>query len=190
MKILFLSLLLVGSLSAITKEVIQVFQPVSYHDTDSATEYGVKGELIQAAVIDRSMVLSGAFPEDLVKAVAMPFRLESNNPTYQVKEANLVVLSGLSLEVTRELDSLEVVIDCSKFKIPEHVELTERQILMMTVEAIRRTVRVYYQEGGYEPFQYQVRLAGLGKEQQGLKDLESEFTVDTNPDTKGRTEEE
>ena len=118
MRVLFLSLLLLGSLSAITKEVVQVFQPVSYHDTDSATEYGVKGELVQAAVVDRPMVLSGAFPEDLVKAVELPCRLESNNPTYDVKEANLVVLCGLKLEVTHEVGSMEIVVDCSEFKNP------------------------------------------------------------------------
>ena len=177
MKVLFLSLLFVGSLSAITNEVVRVFQPVSYHDTDSAIKYGVKGELIQAAVVDRAMVLSGAFPEDLVKAVAAPFRFESNSPTYKVKEANLFVLSGLTLEVARDPESMEVVIDCAKFKTPEEVELTERQVLTMVIEAIRRTVRVYYQEGDHQGFKYYLRLAGLGEERKDLKDLESEFEV-------------
>ena len=190
MKVLFLSLLLVGSLSAITKEVIRVFQPVSYHDTDSATEYGVKGELVQAAVVDRAMVLSGAFPEDLVKAVAMPFRFESNNATYDVKEVNLIVLCGLKLEVTREKNSMEVLIDCSEFKIPEELEMTEEQVLTMSIEAMRRTVRVYYQEGDHEAFKYQFRLVGLGEEQKAFKDLDSEFQVGPDLDTSETDEEQ
>ena len=177
MKVLLFSLLLVGGISAVTKEVVRVFQPVSYHDTDSATEFGVKGELVQAAVVDRAVVLSGAFPEDLVKAVEMPFRFQSNNPTYQVKETNLVVLSGLELEVTRENDSVEVTIDCSQFKVPELVELSEKQILTMTIEAIRRTIRVYYQDNAHESFECRVRLTGLGDEQKDLQSLDSDFRV-------------
>ncbi|MGJ8723689.1 MAG: hypothetical protein ACSHYB_03950 [Roseibacillus sp.] len=177
MKVLFLSLLWIGYVSAVTKEVVQVFQPVSYHDTDSAMEFGVKGELIQAAVVERAVVLSGAFPEDLVKAVGMPFRFETNNPTYDVKEANLVVLCGLAIEVTREEKSIEVVIDCSKFAIPELVELTDKQILTMTIEAIRRTARVYYQAGAYEAFKCHLRLVGLGEDRKELQSLDSKFQV-------------
>lgn len=177
MKIVIFSLLLAGWSSGITKEVVRIYQPVSYHDTDSATKYGVKGELVQAAVIAHPVVLSGAFPEDLIKAVEMPFRFGSNNSTYEVEEANLLVLCGIELEVERESDLVEVVIDCSQLAVPELVELSPQQILSMTVEAIRRTVRVYYQEGAYESFKCELRLQGLVKENQGLKKLETSFQV-------------
>lgn len=63
------------------------------------------------------MVLSGAFPEDLVRAVGMPFRFPSNNSTYEVEEANLLVLCGVKLEMNRDAEDLEIVIDCTDFAI-------------------------------------------------------------------------
>lgn len=177
MKVVFLSLLLASGVWAVTKEVVRVFQPVSYHDTDSAQEYGVKGELIQAAVIDRAAVLSGAFPEDLVRAVGMPFQLATNNPTYEVEEANLVVLCGLKLDVTREEESIAVVVDCAQFEVPELVELTAQQVLTMTVESIRRTVRVYYQDDAHESFKCHLSLVGLAEELKALQSLDSVFHV-------------
>lgn len=72
---------------------------------------------MQAAVIDHPMVLSGAFPEDLVRAVGMPFRFPSNNSTYEVEEANLLVLCGVKLEMNRDAEDLEIVIDCTDFAI-------------------------------------------------------------------------
>ena len=177
MKVFLLSLLFMGCVSAVTKEVVRVFQPVSYHGTDSVIEYGVKGDLIQAIVLDRALVLSGAFPEDLVKAVAMPFRLQSNNENYKVEEVNLMVLCGLDLEVTLGEGEVDVSINCSKFEIPEAIELTERQILTMTIEAIRRTLRVYYQEGASKPFECDLRLTELDEKLKALQSLDSKFSV-------------
>ncbi|MDQ8189503.1 hypothetical protein [Roseibacillus persicicus] len=177
MKVIFLSLLMLGSVSGVTKEVVRVFQPVSYHDTDSASEYGVKGQLVQAAVVDRPVVLSGAFPEDLVKSVAMPHRLPTNNPTYEVEEVNLLLICGLALEVTRSENSIEVVLDCAGLKVPETVELTPRQIISMTIEAIRRTLRVYYQEGAHDTFECHLTLSGLAEEHAKLAELKADFQV-------------
>lgn len=177
MKVIFLSLLMLGSVCGVTKEVVRVFQPVSYHETDSATEYGVKGKLVQAAVADRLVVLSGAFPEDLVKAVAMPHRLASNNPTYEVEEVNLLLLCGLALEVNRSEEAIEVLVDCSGLKIPEVIELTAKQVLTMTIESIRRTLRVYYQEGAHDSFQCHLTLGGLSEENEKLAELKTDFKV-------------
>lgn len=177
MKVLVLSLLMVTGAMAVTKEVVRVFQPVSYHDTDSASEFGVKGELVQAAVTERAIVLSGAFPEDLAKSVAMPYRLPSNNPTYGVEEANLLVLCGIKLEATRAGEHLVVEVDCTEFAIPELVELTARQILTMTVESIRRTVRVYYQSDMHEAFECEIRLVALNEATKSLADLSEKFQV-------------
>ncbi len=177
MKVAMLLILLGGHCWSVTKEVVTVFQPVSYHDTDSATEYGVRGDLVQAAVTSRPLVLSGAFPEDLVKAVAMPFQFDTNNPTYEVEEANLLVLCGLKLEVSREGEDLDVVVDCSEFAIPELVELEAKQILEMLIESIRRTVRVYYQIGAHETFMCRLTLAGLEEENRALTELATEFSV-------------
>ena len=161
----------------VTKEVVSVFFPVSYHDTDSSAEYGVRGDLVQAAVLERGVVLSGAFPEDLPKAVLIPFQFASNNPTYTVAEANLAVLCGLSLEVNLEAAMLDVAIDCKNFKIPEEVELTERQVLQMSIEAVRRTLRRYYNEEYHDSFQCRLELRNLPKAQQKLADLKTTFQI-------------
>ena len=60
----------------------------------------------------------------------------------------------------------------------------------MTREAVRRTVRVYYQEGAYESFKCHFRLEGLGEERKEIQDLDSEFDVGPHPASKGASEEE
>lgn len=181
-KALLLFLLLVGFCEGVTKEVVKVFVPVSYHETDSAVEYGVKGELVQAAVIPRPMVLSGAFPEDLVKAVVMPFRLTSNNPTYEVKEANLFLLCGLQLEAVSVESNLKISIDCENLKIPEVIELSNRQMLTMAVEAVRRTVRSYYSGDEFSSFRCEVFFTRLAKRDKALAELSTTFDVGSNKD--------
>ncbi|MBK1833482.1 hypothetical protein [Roseibacillus ishigakijimensis] len=182
MKVSLLLLALTANLLGVTKEVVRVFHPVSYHETDSVSEFGVKGELLQAAVIDRPVVLSGAVPEDLAKAVAMALQLPSNNPTYQVEEANLVVLSGLTLEANREGEALEVLVVCGDFKVPEDLEITARQVLTLTVTAVRRTLVTYYSGADHAKLQCHVRLVGLPEEWAGLKELEASFKVGSAQD--------
>lgn len=177
MKVVVLFFLWAGSCFGVTKEVVQVFVPASYHDTDSATEYGVKGELLQAAVIDRFMVLSGAFPEDLAKAVLLPLQFTSNNPTYEVKEANLAILCGLELDVTQVEETLNITINCSELEIPEVVEITAHQVLAMTIESLRRTLRLYYAVGAHESLTCSIHLSELGDEHQKLTSLKTTFEV-------------
>ena len=182
MKVLLLLALLANSLGAITQEVIRVYQPLSFHFTDSATEFGPQGDLIQAKVVDRAMVLSGAFPEDLLKAVGLPCQLQSNNDNYKVPETNLVVLCGLRLEVSRIGKLVEVVIDCSEMKMPDFVELNYEQVMEMTVESLRRTLRLYYTKGEHEFFECQVTLSALPEAHKNLKKNETVFPVGINPD--------
>jgi hypothetical protein len=158
MKILLLLILGVTSTLGVTREVVRVFQPLSFHHTDTAVEYGPKGELLQADVVARSMVLSGAFPEDLAKAVLMPCQLTSNNPGYDVPEVNLAQLCNLKLQATRSGETVEIVVDCSKAAVPEDLEVTLSQVLEMLTESIRRTFRTYYQESGQDTFRCQIRF--------------------------------
>lgn len=177
MKMLLITLLLANLASGVTREVVQVFQPLSFHFTDTAAEFGPKGDLVQANVISRPMVLSGAFPEDLAKAVTMSCRLDSNNPTYDIEEVNLAKLCGLTLEASRLEETVEIVIDCSKAKVPEEIEVGLDVVLQMMVECIRRTLRVYYQESGHRSFQCEVSLSGVGEGNERWKDFASRFQV-------------
>ena len=172
-----LSGFLVGTLAAITTEVVRVFVPLSFHETDTAIETGPAGELVQARVVTRTMVLSGAFPEDLVKAVALPYQLPSNNSHYKVPDANLVALCGLTIDCTREGSLVEVNIDCQGMKSPDFLELELKQVLEMTIESVRRTLRTYYRENEHEPFECYLTLSSLTAEQVELKALETHFEV-------------
>lgn len=190
MKSLLLVLSLVGSLGAVTKEVVRVFQPLSFHDTDSATEFGPEGKLLQAEVVALPMVLSGAFPEDLVKAVSKPHQFPTNNPDYEVSEVNMLVLCGLRLEVVREAAKLEILLDCSEMKTPEYLEVEISLVIEMVVESLRRTLRLYYRDGEHEGFDCHFSLSGLPEEAGELKKLETSFTVGVVPQLETEKEAE
>ena len=177
-KVVLIMLILAGQVAALTTEVVRVFVPLSFHETDTAIEAGPTAKLVQAGVVTRTMVLSGAFPEDLVKAVALPCRLPSNHSSYDVAEANLAVLYGLSIGCSREGALVEVVIDCEAMKVPKLLDLKSEQVLRMTVESIRRTLRVYYRDNEDELFQCHLTFLGLSAEQSAaLQELETSFQV-------------
>lgn len=190
MKTVLLLIFLAGSLGAVTKEVVRVFQPLSLHYTDSATEFGPEGKLLQAEVVALPMVLSGAFPEDLVKAVGEPHKFQTNNPDYDVPEVNLLVLCGLRLEVDCEASQLEIVLDCSKMQTPDFLEIEISTVIEMTLESLRRTLRLYYRDGGHEGFACHVTLSGLPEDAGELKKLERSFTVGVLPDAEEDLTEE
>ncbi|MEM9080573.1 MAG: hypothetical protein AAGC74_07785 [Verrucomicrobiota bacterium] len=170
--------LLAGTLmaSGVTKELVRVYQPLSLHETDSASELE-EGEFVQAEVVARAMVLSGAFPEDLIREVARPCRLETNNPDYLVAETNLLVLCRIELDVLRSGRDLSVSFDLSHAERPEGVELSIRQVIEMSIECIRRTMGAYYRDGGQERFQVQVSILGLEEKSASLSDLATGFEV-------------
>jgi hypothetical protein len=174
--LVLLGVLLPLSVSAITIEVVRVFQPLSLHGTDGAGDVEDEEEILQAAVMSRPMALAGAIPEDLVKAVADPCRIPANTPAYQVAESNLLLLCGISLGVDMLQERLLVTLDVSKLEIPEEVDLTARQVLNLTIRAVRKTLESYYAHGG-EKLRWEVRVTGAGEGQASLKDLSGKHTI-------------
>jgi len=61
--------------SASVREVVTVYQALSFHGTDTAESLGE--EIVQAGVLATPMILSGAMPEVLISAVAEPHKLAS-----------------------------------------------------------------------------------------------------------------
>ena len=163
-------------LLASTIEVVRLYQPLSLHGTDGAGEHQEVNELLQASVMAAPYALSGAFPEDLVKAVAMPHRIPTNSPGYEVKEANLVILSKLGLEVSLEEGELLVVLDVSDLTIPEEIDLTSRQILKMTISAILKTLEGYYRHDE-EHLHGEIKITGTRDSNATLRDLSQKFTI-------------
>ena len=175
---LLLSLLLVipGALSAITIEVVRLYQPLSLHATDAAGDNESLEEVVQAAVMSRPMAVTGAIPEDLVKAVGEPCKIKSNSPAYTVEEANLLILCNVGLEVDIVEERLVVRFDVSRLKIPDDIDLSSRQILRLSITAVRKTLEHYFAQID-EPLEWEVVISGTKDGNKSLKNLASKYKI-------------
>lgn len=172
---LLLLLLFPGILSAITIEIVRLYQPLSLHGTDGAGEED-DDMVLQAAVMSRPMALAGAIPEDLVKAIGEPCKVPSNSPAYTVEEANLLCLCKVGLAVEMVDSRLIVRLDVGALEMPEEVDLTSRQMLSLTIRAIRKTLEAYYTHDG-EHLAWEVRITGADERRASLRNLSAKFTI-------------
>ena len=173
-----LVLLMQGLVGGSTIEVVQLYQPLSLHGTDGVGEVKDGEDLLQAAVLSRPFAVSGALPEDLVKAVAHPQQIPSNNPGYQVEDANLLNLCQVGLNVEIRGEILMVRFDVSELSIPEEVDLTSRQVLKLAIQAVRRTLEDFLRDSD-ERIEVSVGILGTNDENAALKDLATRFVVGT-----------
>jgi hypothetical protein len=180
MKTTFIVLLLSTRIFATTISVIPIHEPISLHGTDVDGMIADTGEALQATVIARPMALTGAFPEDLVRAIRTPHKLPTNNPNYKVEEANLLILCnvGINAEVTDE--GLLVNLDVSQLSIPVEVDLTSRQLLKLSLVALRRTLEEYHSPQS-EPLKVIVAITGTSENNASLMDLQVTFTLEAQP---------
>jgi hypothetical protein len=178
MRTTFLALLclLPAMLSGITVEVVRLYQPLSLHGTDGAGDVEDDDEVLQAAVMSRPMALAGAIPEDLVKAVGDPCKIESNSPAYDLEEANLLILCKIELSVEMLEERLLVKLDLSQMTIPEEIDLTARQMLTLSIRAIRKTLEAYFAHTD-EKIHWEVRIAGTNERNASLRNLSAKHTV-------------
>lgn len=156
--------------------VVQIHEPISLHGTDVDGGVTEVGEALRATVVSRPMALTGAFPEDLVRAIRNPHLLPTNSDNYKVQEVNLLVLSkvGIDAELGKEL--LTVRLDISSLAIPPEVDLTTRQILNLAIIAIRKTLEEY-QRPQEKPIEVNLLIEGAEGNKESLRDLSSRFTV-------------
>ena len=166
--------------AATTITVVPIFEPISLHATDGDDAISEIGEALQATVMSRPMALSGAFPEVLVESMRTPHPLPSNNPNYQVQEANLFVLCNVDVEAMMTEKELLVTFDISNIDIPVDVDLTTRQILRIGIVALRRTLAAY-QAPQPDPLSVRVRIAGAVGDREPLRDAGVEFTLSGTP---------
>jgi hypothetical protein len=175
--ILFLFLLGIGGLKATTLSVVPVFEPISLEGTDVDAALNASGEALRATVLSRPMVLSGAFPECLVEAIRTPHVMPSNDPGYDVREANLMLLCKLGIGAKVEDTGLTVTLDVTNLAIPEEVDLTAKQVLRLVILAVRKTLELY-QEPQVGSLKVDVVIVGTTPENEVLKDLESSFLLE------------
>lgn len=161
---------------ATTLSVVPVFEPISLHATDVDDEVSKSGKTLQAAVLSRPMVISGALPETIVEAVRTPHRMPTNDPNYTVEEVNLLELCRIGIAAEVIEGKLEVALNVSKVSIPEELELTIRQILELAFKAVRSTLEVY-QKPQLEPLKVRFLVAGTDEGTASLKDLEIDFEL-------------
>ena len=157
-----------------TLEVFRIFHPLSLHGTD--VDYEFEGETIQARVLSRPLVLSGALPEELVGAVASSYRMPAV-PNYPERECNLLVLYGLEVtgDMAGEAD-LKIVIDLSANQVPKDVVLPLRTVLKLTISALKKTLKDS-QLIENRPLNVTLELAGLTEKTASLRDLAGKFEV-------------
>lgn len=179
-KTILLSLLLTTRIFATTISVVPVHEPISLHGTDVDGMIADTGEALQATVIARPMALTGAFPEVLIESIRTPHKLPTNNPNYTVGEANLLVLCnvGIGAELTDE--ELLVKIDVSELSIPQEVDITSRQLLRLTLVALRRTLEEYHRPQT-DPLNVIVAITGTSENNASLMDLQVTFTLEAKP---------
>jgi hypothetical protein len=169
---IFMATMMVAS--ATTLEILEVFQPVSLHGTDVVAEF--EGEAVQARVMARPLVLTGAMPETLVAAVGTPLQLPATL-NYAVPECNLLALCGIGISGTLERQSkLVVSLDLSKSRIPEGVELPIRTVLKLSLAAIKQTLMANH-HGENRKLQVKVELIGLSEKTASLEDLQVTFVI-------------
>ena len=180
MKTILIALFLSTRIFASTISVVSIHEPVSLHGTDVDGMIADTGEALQATVIARPMALTGAFPEVLVESIRTPHKLPTNNPNYKVEEANLLVLCNVIISAELTDESLLVNIDVSQLSIPMEVDLTSRQLLKLSLVALRRTLEEY-QRPQTEPLNVIVAITGTSENNASLLDLGVTFRLAEEP---------
>ncbi len=180
MKTVLIALSLTTRIFASTISVVSIHEPVSLHGTDVDGMIADTGEALQATVIARPMALTGAFPEVLVESIRTPHKLPTNNPNYKVEEANLLVLCNVNISAELTDKSLLVEIDVSQLSIPVEVDLTSRQLLKLSLVALRRTLEEYHRPQT-EPLNVIVAITGTSENNASLLDLGVTFTLAEEP---------
>ena len=176
-------LLLTTSARATTIMVVPIFEPLSLQGTDGDDALSDTGDALQACVMSRPMALTGAFPEVLVDAIRSPHLIPTNQPNYKVQETNLLVLCNIGISGTMAAGGLTVRLDVAQLTIPPQVDLTSRQILKLTVVAVRKTLEEY-QRPQTQPLAVTLIIEGTGEANSGLRDLGTHFVLGEPPPPK------
>ena len=173
---LFLGNCLLPTVHATTITVVPIFEPLSLAGTDGDDALSGIGEALQASIMSRPMALSGAFPEDLVDAIRSPHLIPTNNENYKIQEANLLVISNLRMKAELVGGALIVTMNVSEFTVPKDLDLTARQIVKLSLIALRKTLEEY-QRHQTQALSVVVNMEGAEGDKANLADLATKFTV-------------
>ncbi|MCH2063720.1 MAG: hypothetical protein MK194_08345 [Roseibacillus sp.] len=177
LRVLALLLLLPSIVSGVTLEVVNLYQPLSLHGTDGVGESLGEDDPVQAAVMSRPYAVTGAMPEDLVKAVGSPHRITSNGDGYVVEDANLLNLCKIELSAEMKNTRLLVRLDVSKLELPEELDLTARQVVTLSIVAIEYTLKDYFRNSKDEDLRVSIGVKGTNEGNEALKNLARRLTL-------------
>ena len=106
----------------------------------------------------------------------MPHKIASNSPAYSLPEANLFKLCKVTLTAEIKGEKLLVRLDLKEMTIPEDIDLTARQILRLSINAIRRTLKDYFKDAG-STMEVSVGIIGTKEGNESLKDLAVRYAL-------------
>jgi hypothetical protein len=174
--LVFLTGLAMTAATASTIMIVPIFEPLSLHGSDGDGAASEIGEALQASVMPRPMALTGAFPEVLVDAIRSPHLIPTNNPNYKVQETNLLVLCNIGINGEIIDNVLTVKLDVAQLAIPADVDLTTRQILKLSIIAVRKTLEEY-QHPQTQPLAVSIIIEGTDDAKASLRDLGTKFSI-------------
>jgi len=148
MKCLLAILLLVASMPWLQAErdIVPIFQPLSLLGTELEAYPLGQDEGICADVMATPAIVSSAYPEAIVQAIALPHRFY-HAPEGFPDESNLLVLAGARLEAAWGEERHSVTIDFSQASLEDRLGVTLDQLCRLTILCLSKSLRQGYSDG-------------------------------------------
>jgi hypothetical protein len=150
MKFVLITFLFVASMlsSRAERDIVSIFQPLSLLGTELEAYPLGKNESVYADVLATSTIVSSAYPEAIVQAIALPHHFY-NAPEGFPAESNLIILSGGHLDAAWGEARHSITIDFSKASVKD-LGVTLKQLCRLTLLCLSRSLQQKSSDG--KPF--------------------------------------
>ena len=148
MKLLLIPLLALSSTMSLhaERDIASIFQPLSLLGTELEAYPLGKDHPIYADILATPTIVSSAYPEAIVDAIALPHHFY-NSPQGFPEESNLIVLTGGRLEASWGETKHSITIDFSKVSIQENFGITLKQLCDLTFLCLSKSLQEGYTDG-------------------------------------------
>jgi len=138
--ILFLSALTLATNAFAERQIVEIYQPTSLLGTEGEDDPLHNGQSMPATILQRPVVVGGAFPESPVAAVALPHTIAGASQGFP-KESNLIVLVGGKLHAEWGEKQHTIIADFSQAKASDDLGVTLLQVMQLTAECLQLTLK-------------------------------------------------
>jgi len=114
--------------------------PTSLLGTEGEDDPLKDGEHVAVTILLRPTVVGGAFPEDPVHAMGLPYRI-ANAPKGFPGESNLIVLVGAKIHAEWGEKFHTVTADFSRVRVSAELGVSLRQVMQLTAECLRQNLQ-------------------------------------------------